>query len=112
MIKKNLLSILVLFIFSLTIAACQDCLECVGNDDIRIDSIRQNIDTLVSGNDTTFNTTYPSFFDSTLTGNRIGDFCDDTWKDYDGKQMIEITTLGDSVTGAQVWTITTDWTCN
>ena len=110
LLKK--ISILILVV--ITFSSCQDCLDCYGTSEISQQFKTSTVDTVISGNDTTFTTIYPTLIDSTYNGKRIGEFCDNSWKDYEGKTITEITTIGDSTSalGFTVITETTSWKCN
>lgn len=117
-IKNKLFSGLVVLIVLLSFSSCKECLDCVGSDSVRIDSIRLQIDSVFTTTDTTVINSYPSFWDSTYTGKQIMlDVCDgsdEKWTDYDGKERIVITRYGtDSIfQGIEILTVTTKWNCN
>ncbi len=117
-INNKIFSALTILIVLFSFSSCKECLDCVGKDSIRIDSIRLQIDSVFTSTDTTVLNSYPSFWDSTFTGQRIAlDVCDgsnEKWTDYDGKETIVISRYGtDSIfQGIQKMTVTTKWNCN
>ena len=71
-INNKIFSALTILIVLFSFTSCKECLDCVGKDSIRIDSIRLQIDkSFFTSTDTTVLNTYPSFWDSTFTGQRI-----------------------------------------
>lgn len=117
-IKNKLFSGLGLLVVLLSFSSCKKCLDCVGKDSVRVDSIRLQIDSVFTNTDTTILNTYPSFWDTSFTGQQLFlDVCDEgdqKWTDYDGKERIVIIRSGtDSIfQGIEVRTITTKWNCN
>lgn len=117
-INNKIFSALTILTVLFSFSSCKECLDCVGKDSIRIDSIRLQIDSVFTSTDTTVLNSYPSFWDSTFTGQRIAlDVCDgsdEKWTDYDGKETIVISRYGtDSIfQGIQKMTVTTKWNCN
>ena len=89
LLKKINILILVLITFS----SCQDCLDCYGTSEITQEVKTSTVDTVISGNDTTFTTIYPTLIDSTYNGTRIGEFCDNTGKTLKEKQLPKLLLL-------------------